>query len=84
MTTVEATEILGVQGSMPCTIHFWGTDTPSRNFDTVHDGLNFIAKAGKQEPLPDLHIHGNEGDIAINGPDLEKLSAAANTMRAVP
>ena len=39
MTTEEATEILGVQGSMPCTIHFWASDTPSKTFDTVHDGL---------------------------------------------
>lgn len=84
MTTEEATEILGVQGSMPCTVQFWGTDTPARNFDTAHDGLAFIAEAGKQEPLPDLHIHGSEGDIAVNGPDLEKLIAAARAMRAVP
>ncbi|BCB21167.1 hypothetical protein OCUBac02_40610 [Bosea sp. ANAM02] len=82
--TEEATEILGVQGSMPCTIHFWGTDTPSRNFDTVHDGLKFIAEAGKQEPLPDLHIHGNEGDTAINGPELEQLIAVAKVQRAGP
>ncbi len=84
MTTEEATEILGVQGSLPCTIHFWGTDTPSRKFDTVHDGLNFITEAGNQEPLPDLHIHGNQGDIAVNGPDLEKLLAAASAIRSVP
>lgn len=84
MTIEEATEILGVLGSMACTIHFWGTDTPSQKFDTVHGGLNFITEAGKHEPLPDLHIYGNQGDIAVNGPDLEKLIAAAGAIRAVP
>ena len=84
MTTEEATEILGVQGSMPCTIHFWASDTPSKTFDTVHDGLNFIKKACKREPLPDLHIHANQGDLAVNGPDLEKLIAAAGAIRVVP
>lgn len=84
MTAAEATEILGVHGSMPCTIHFWGTETPSRKFDTVRDGLNFIAEAGKQEPLPDLHIHGNQGEITVNGPDLEKLIAAARAIGSVP
>ncbi|MEZ2409125.1 hypothetical protein AB6806_20210 [Bosea sp. RCC_152_1] len=82
MTTEEATEILGVHGSMPCTVQFWGTDTPARNFDTLHDGLRFIADAGKEEPLPDLHIHGNDGDMAINGPDLEQLLAVSRAMRS--
>ncbi len=84
MTTDEATEILGVQGSMPCTIHFWGTNTPSTSFDTVHDALVFVAEAGKQEPLPDLHIDGSEGPIAVSGPDLEHLIAAAQAMKTTP
>jgi hypothetical protein len=32
--------------------------------------------------LPDVHVHTAEGDIAINGPDLEALIRAASAARA--
>lgn len=82
MTTDAAFDILRDHGSTHCTLQFWGTDTPSRSFDTAREALLFLADERPAEPLPDLHIHAETGDIALNGPELEELILAARARRA--
>lgn len=82
MTTDAAFDTLRDQGSTPATVQFWGTDTPARNFDTLREALLFLADQRPAEPLPDVHIHTATGDIAINGPELDNLIAAAKARRS--
>ncbi|MBR3190438.1 hypothetical protein [Bosea sp. (in: a-proteobacteria)] len=82
MTADAAFDTLREHGSAAATVQFWGTDTPARNFDTLREALLFLADLEPAEPLPDVHVHAATGDLAINGPELEHLIAAAKAKRS--
>lgn len=82
MTTDATFETLRLYGRAQCTAQFWMSTTPARNFDTLNECLLFLIDTEADEPLPDVHVHADTGDIAINGPELEQLIAAARAMRA--
>lgn len=82
MTTDAAFDTLREHASTPVTVQFWGTDTSARNFDALREALLFLADQRPAEPLPDVRIHAATGDIAVNGPALEHLIAAAKAKRS--
>jgi hypothetical protein len=82
MTTDVAFDVLKNHGRSECTAQFWMSDTPARQFTSLRECLLFLAENRRDEPLPDVHVHTAEGDIAINGPDLEALIRAASAARA--
>ncbi len=82
MTTDVAFDVLKHHGGSACTAQFWMSDTPAQQFDNLRECLLALADNRKDEPLPDVHVHTPEGDIAINGPDLEDMIRAAVVARA--
>lgn len=81
MTMDVAFDVLKNHGSKACTAQFWMSDTPADQFDTLRECLLALADNRGDEPLPDVHVHTPEGDIAINGPDLEDMIRAAVAAR---
>ncbi|HEV7338577.1 MAG TPA: hypothetical protein VGO06_21560 [Bosea sp. (in: a-proteobacteria)] len=82
MTRDAAFETLRRFGQAPSTAQFWMSSTPARNFSTLNECLLFLADATEGEPLPDVRVHAETGDIALNGPQLEKLISAARLLRS--
>lgn len=82
MTTDAAFATLKDHGGKACTAQFWMSDTPSQQFGSLRECLLFLGNKRLDEPLPNVHLHTSEGDIAINGPDLEDLIRAATATRA--
>lgn len=83
MTTDTAFETIRRFGQAPSTAQFWMSSTPARNFSTLNECLLFLADATEGEPLPDVRVHAETGDIALNGPELEKLISAARLLRSL-
>lgn len=77
-----AFQVLKNHGRSESTAQFWMSDTPARQFASLRECLLFLADNRRDEALPDVHVHTAEGDIAINGPDLEALIRVASAARA--
>lgn len=75
----DAAHMLREYGSTECTAQFWMSETPARQFSTLRECLDYLSERGRQEPLPDVHVHAPDGDIAINGPELEILIRCAES-----
>jgi len=82
MTTDAAFDTLKQHGSAECTAEFFMSGTPAKSFGTLRECLLNFADDLKGEPLPTVRVHTDRGDIAINGPELEDLIAAAKATRA--
>lgn len=77
MTRHRAANTLRLHRSTPCTVQFWASATAARDFDTMRECLQFLAEGGDDEALPDVHVHAPDGELALNGPDLDHLIAVA-------
>lgn len=80
MSAEESFDTLTQHGLSPCLVDFWASGTPPKHFDQLRQCLLYLALDLKDEPLPSVTVHAADGDIAINGPELEDLVALAKAM----